>query len=129
LEFMDTVRSAEKAIAAARRGDQVAEELDVAVLDSITGEEWRAAWPRPVATEPAPDQIPDPGPEHVPEPAPVEVPEPGPVEVPEPSPQQLGDERPVIEEEFPATEMPIITDTASNGQPNGVEPSVDHTQE
>ena len=130
LEFMDAVRMAEKTIAAVRRGDEVPEELDVAALNSITEEEWRAAWPRPVATEPAPDRIPDPSPEHVPEPGPVEVPEPAPVEVPEQSPQQLG-ERPVIEEEFPATEMPIITEAASNGvatepasdgQANNVEP-------
>ena len=44
LEFMDTIRSAEKAIAAARRGD-VPEEFDVAPLGEITEEEWRAHWP------------------------------------------------------------------------------------
>ena len=109
LEFMDAVRTAEKAIAATRRGDDVPEELDVAVLDSITAAEWRAAWP--IATEPAPDRIP--------EPHPVEVPEPGPVEVPEPSPEQAAtdSDKPVIEEEFPAAQMPAINDleAASNG--------------
>ena len=44
LEFMDTVRSAEKAIAADRRGDDVPAELDVAPVGVITEEEWRAHW-------------------------------------------------------------------------------------
>ncbi|MGB6206858.1 MAG: nucleoside triphosphate pyrophosphohydrolase [Mycobacterium sp.] len=44
LEFMDTVRSAEKAIAADRRGEDVPEELDVAPLGVIAEEEWRAHW-------------------------------------------------------------------------------------
>jgi len=107
LEFMDTVRRAEHAIAAGRRGEDVPEELDVATLGDITEEEWRAYWPSDVAvdtdepesvadeaqveaeeaeTEPAPDRIPEPSPEEVPEPSPVEVPEPSPTEVPEPSP-------------------------------------------
>jgi nucleoside triphosphate diphosphatase len=107
LEFMDTVRRAEHAIAAGRRGEDVPEELDVATLGDITEEEWRAYWPSDVAvdtdepesvadeaqveaeeaeTEPAPDRVPEPSPEEVPEPGPEEVPEPSPVEVPEPSP-------------------------------------------
>jgi XTP/dITP diphosphohydrolase len=105
LEFMDTVRRVEHAIAAGRRGDDVPEELDVATLGVISEEEWRDYWP-PAAvadapdegqavgpapeesgdTEPAPDRIPEPTPADVPEPGPVEVPEPSPVEVPEPSP-------------------------------------------
>lgn len=95
LEFVDHVQSAERAIAAARRGDDVPEELDVAVLESITEDEWRAAWPTPIATEPAepsepsPGPTPEPSPAHVPEPSPAEVPEPMPVEVPEPSPEGL----------------------------------------
>jgi XTP/dITP diphosphohydrolase len=44
LEFMDTVRSAEKAIAADRRGEDVPAELDVAPVGDITAEEWRAHW-------------------------------------------------------------------------------------
>jgi nucleoside triphosphate diphosphatase len=44
LEFMDTVRCAEKAIAADRRGADVPEELDVAPLGVIAEEEWRAHW-------------------------------------------------------------------------------------
>lgn len=99
LEFMDTVRRAEHAIAAGRRGEDVPEELDVAQLGQITEDEWRAYWPsEPVVeedvdeaqaedTEPAPDRIPEPTPAEVPEPEPVEVPEPSPVEVPEPSPE------------------------------------------
>jgi XTP/dITP diphosphohydrolase len=97
LEFMDTVRGVEHAIAAGRRGDDVPEELDVATLGEISEEEWRAYWPSVVAadaadeaqaedTEPAPDRIPEPTPAEVPEPGPVEVPEPSPVDVPEPSP-------------------------------------------
>ena len=44
LEFMDTVRSTEKAIAADRRGEDVPAELDVAPVGAITQEEWRAYW-------------------------------------------------------------------------------------
>jgi XTP/dITP diphosphohydrolase len=105
LEFMDTVRTVEKAIAADRRGEDVPEELDIASLGVITEEEWRAFWPagdiggpveiaesydetKPVdETEPAPDRIPEPTPADVPEPGPVEVPEPPPVDVPEPTPE------------------------------------------
>jgi nucleoside triphosphate diphosphatase len=98
LEFMDTVRQAEHAIAAGRRGEDVPEELDVATLGEISEEEWRAYWPTAALedardeahaddTEPAPDRIPEPTPVEVPETGPVEVPETGPVEVPEPSPE------------------------------------------
>jgi XTP/dITP diphosphohydrolase len=45
LEFMDTVRCAEQAIAAARRGEDVPRELDVAPPSEITEDEWRAYWP------------------------------------------------------------------------------------
>jgi nucleoside triphosphate diphosphatase len=45
LEFMDTVRTMERAIAADRRGEDVPEELDIASLGLIAGEEWRAFWP------------------------------------------------------------------------------------
>ena len=45
LEFVDTIRSVERAIAAARRGDSVPEEFDVTPLGEITEEEWRAHWP------------------------------------------------------------------------------------
>jgi XTP/dITP diphosphohydrolase len=45
LEFVDEVRRVERAIAAARRGDDVAEEFDVARLGEVTEEEWRAHWP------------------------------------------------------------------------------------
>ncbi len=96
LEFMDTVRRVEHAIAANRRGEDVPEELDVATLGEITEDEWRAHW-APQAetlaeTEPAPDRIPEPKPADVPEPGPVEVPEPSPVEVPEPSPDDVSTE-------------------------------------
>src|SRR5215217_1707935 len=105
LEFMDTVRRAEHAIAAGRRGEDVPEELDVAPLGQITEEEWRAYWPSEVVvleadeaqaedTEPAPDRIPEPTPAEVPEPGPVEVPEPSPTDVPEPSPSDPSEPAP-----------------------------------
>jgi XTP/dITP diphosphohydrolase len=105
LEFMDDVRMAEKTIAAARRGDDVPEELDIAVLDSITEEEWRAAWPVPAA-EPAPDEVPELAPEPEPTDTQAAI-----------EPDAEGNDKPVIEEEFPATQMPVITDadTTSNG--------------
>jgi XTP/dITP diphosphohydrolase len=106
LEFMDTVRRVEHAIAAGRRGEDVPRELDVATLGEISEEEWRAYWP-PAAeavaeadeaqaedTEPAPDRIPEPTPADVPEPGPVEVPEPGPADVPEPSPADAPESAP-----------------------------------
>jgi nucleoside triphosphate diphosphatase len=98
LEFMDTVRRVEHAIAAGRRGEDVPEELDVAMLGEISQEEWRAYWP-PAAvadgdTEPAPDRIPEPTPADVPEPTPADVPEPAPVEVPEPGPVELPEPSP-----------------------------------
>jgi XTP/dITP diphosphohydrolase len=45
LEFVDTVRGVERAIAAGRRGDSVPVELDVAPLGEVSEEEWRAHWP------------------------------------------------------------------------------------
>lgn len=45
LEFMDTVRAVEKAIAAERRAPDVPAELAVAPLGSIVEEEWRSCWP------------------------------------------------------------------------------------
>ncbi|OBJ88905.1 nucleoside triphosphate pyrophosphohydrolase [Mycobacterium asiaticum] len=54
LDFVDTVRGVEKAIAAARRGDSVAEELDMSPLGFVTDDEWRAHWPfGEVAEEPS----------------------------------------------------------------------------
>jgi nucleoside triphosphate diphosphatase len=47
LEFMDTIRATEKAIAAERRGDDVPTELDVARLGDISQDEWRACWQHP----------------------------------------------------------------------------------
>ena len=89
LEFMDTVRGVEHAIAAGRRGEDVPEELDVTTLGDIAEEEWRSYWRTAVDTEPAPDRIPEPTPADVPEPTPVEVPEPSPVDVPEPAPEDV----------------------------------------
>lgn len=44
LEFMDTVRRAERDILRGRRGDDVASELDVNDLREVSTEEWRAHW-------------------------------------------------------------------------------------
>lgn len=52
LEFMDTVRTVERAIAADRRGEDVPEELDIASLGVISEEEWRAFWPSADTVEP-----------------------------------------------------------------------------
>ena len=140
LEFIDAVRQAERTIAATRRGDEVPEELDIAVLDSVTAQEWHAAWPLPIATEPA---------EELDESAEAtgetevtgETEATGETAGPE-EPEATGEAEPharpaVIEEEFPATEMPVITEAevASNGvadefeemapvegQPDSVEP-------
>ena len=94
LEFMDTVRRVEKALAAGRRGEDVHEEVAVTASGVITEEEWRAHWPADTEaeTEPAPDRVPEPSPVDVPEPTPVEVPEPTPVDVPEPAPEDVADE-------------------------------------
>ncbi|VEG39053.1 MazG nucleotide pyrophosphohydrolase [Mycolicibacterium flavescens] len=51
LEFMDTVRRAERAIAVDRRGDDVPEELDASPLGAVTEDEWRAHWPSDRADE------------------------------------------------------------------------------
>ena len=117
LEFMDTVRRAEHAVAAGRRGDDVPEELDVATLGEISDEEWRAYWPSAAEvvvedTEPAPDRIPEPTSVDVPEPGPVEVPEPGPVEVPEPAPSDTPERAP----EDVSTE-----EAAADGQADDIE--------
>ena len=60
LEFMDTVRSTEKAIAAERRGEDVPAELDIATLGAVTEQEWRARWPAagdPHAAEHQPSSV------------------------------------------------------------------------
>jgi XTP/dITP diphosphohydrolase len=46
LEFIDTVREAERRIVAARRGDEVAVELDAAPLGAVSEDEWREHWPQ-----------------------------------------------------------------------------------
>ena len=81
LEFMDTVRTTERAIAAGRRDEDVPEELDVASIGDVAEDEWRAYWPSEVGaeasdTEPAPDRVPEPTPADVPEPGPVVGPAP-----------------------------------------------------
>jgi XTP/dITP diphosphohydrolase len=53
---MDTVRGAEKAIAADRRGEDVPAELDVSAVGAIAEEEWRAHW-LPTVDEPAVDEV------------------------------------------------------------------------
>ncbi|MCV7220080.1 nucleoside triphosphate pyrophosphohydrolase [Mycolicibacterium elephantis] len=102
LEFMDTVRRVEHAVAAERRGDDVPEELDVAPLGEITEREWRTHWPsEATASTPPATDVSDSGPEEVPESSPEEVPEPSPKEVPEPSPEEVPESSP---EEAPEPE-------------------------
>jgi XTP/dITP diphosphohydrolase len=60
LEFIDTVRGAEKAIAADRRGDDVPAELDVAPVGVITEDEWRAHWLPVVAALAVEDEVDEP---------------------------------------------------------------------
>src|SRR5882757_9298332 len=56
LEFMDTVRKVEHAVAASRRPDDVPEVLDISQLGVVTEEEWRAHWPTAVPeVEPEPE--------------------------------------------------------------------------
>ncbi len=57
LEFMDTVRSAERAVAAERRGQDVPAQLDVTRLGAISEEEWRAHWPTAANEKPADDPV------------------------------------------------------------------------
>ena len=45
LEFMDTVRGVETAVAAERRAADVPAELDTVPVGSITEDEWRTCWP------------------------------------------------------------------------------------
>ncbi|MGZ5378711.1 MAG: nucleoside triphosphate pyrophosphohydrolase [Mycobacterium sp.] len=59
LEFMDTVRTTELAIAAGRRGSDVPEELDVAARGDVSEDEWRAHWP--AAADGASNPEPEPG--------------------------------------------------------------------
>jgi XTP/dITP diphosphohydrolase len=58
LEFMDTVRAVEKAVAAERRSADVAVELDIVPVGSITEDEWRACWPAD-ESDPEPDPEPE----------------------------------------------------------------------
>ena len=83
LEFMDTVRGTEKAIAAERRGQDVPVELDVAPIGAVSAEEWRTHWPYRV-DERADD---------LEEPAERDVP-----------PEEAADE-PAVEAQEPATEV------------------------
>ena len=59
LELMDTVRAVEKAIAAERRVADLAAELDVAAVSTITEDEWRACWPSADEAEPEPETATD----------------------------------------------------------------------
>ncbi|MBW0019782.1 MAG: nucleoside triphosphate pyrophosphohydrolase [Mycobacterium sp.] len=68
LDFVEAVHRVEKAIAAARRGDVVAAELDATPLGVITAEEWKAHWPAEVS-EVAAAEPESPAPENVDEPA------------------------------------------------------------
>ena len=51
LDFMADVRVAERAAAAARRGDEVAEELDDGPRAVISADDWLTHWPHPIVTD------------------------------------------------------------------------------
>ena len=95
LEFMDTIRKVEYAVAASRRGEDVPEVLDVAQLGTVSEDEWRAHWPtaQPAADEDVDEVVEDEQPDE---------PE------PEPEPQDEADEpeaeldEPEVEAEEPA---------------------------
>src|ERR1700758_3088502 len=57
LEFMDTVRAVEKAVAADRRVAGLSAELDVAAVGTITEDEWRACWPPADEAESEPEPV------------------------------------------------------------------------
>jgi XTP/dITP diphosphohydrolase len=57
LEFIDDVRAAEKTIAERRRGPALLDERDQARTGVIGADEWRAAWPREVADDVAPEEL------------------------------------------------------------------------
>lgn len=61
LEFVDTVRDVEKAIAAARRGESVAAEFDVTPLGEIADGQWRAHWPAGASTVDEEPELLEPG--------------------------------------------------------------------
>ena len=57
LELMDTVRAVEKAVAAERRVADVAAQLGVAAVGTITEDEWRACWPSADEADPEPEPV------------------------------------------------------------------------
>ena len=57
LEFMDTVRAVEKAVAADRRVADMPAELDVTAVGTVTEDEWRACWPSANEAEPEPEPV------------------------------------------------------------------------
>ena len=59
LEFMDTVRAVEKAVATDRRVADLPAELDVAAVGTISEDEWRACWPSADEAEPEPEPATD----------------------------------------------------------------------
>jgi XTP/dITP diphosphohydrolase len=98
LEFMDTVRKVEHAVAASRRPDDVPEVLDIAQLGVVTEEEWRAHWP---TVEPKPE---------------LEVDE------PEPDPEVEVDEVETVEAEGDAPVEPEETEEAPEEPEDTTEP-------
>lgn len=57
LEFVETVRGAERSIATARRGTDVPQEFDVAPLGDVSEQEWREHWPTGESGAPAAEEI------------------------------------------------------------------------
>jgi XTP/dITP diphosphohydrolase len=63
LDFMDTVRKVEQAVAAARRGSDAPQAIDVTSPGAITEEEWRAHWPTTHEVDEQPPADPEAAPE------------------------------------------------------------------
>jgi XTP/dITP diphosphohydrolase len=113
LEFIDTVRGAEMAIAADRRGEDVPAELDVAPVAVITEEEWRAHWlpaveALAVADEADEPEVPEPHSEDAADEQAEEPEEPG-VET-DTADVELSAEEPADKEEEPADDQSKTTE-------------------
>jgi XTP/dITP diphosphohydrolase len=120
LEFMDTVRKVEHAVAASRRPDDVPEVLDIAQLGVVTEEEWRAYWP---TVEPEPEE-PEPEPEE-PEPEEPEPEEPEAEVEPEPEVDEVVEAEGDAPEESEEPEESVEPEEPEEPEPVDQEKSVE----
>lgn len=122
LEFMDTIRKVEQAVAASRRGDDVPEALDVSQLGVVTEDEWRAHWPT-ARTEPETELEPEDDDEPDEAQVEVEAVDGEPVEE-EAEPEESGEPEAVDEpvEETAEADDTEADETDRDDQPKSVEP-------